>query len=69
MFDRVRAVPGMSSVKEELGRLEAYCDERRQLGEQERLHRWLHVWLLVHVPLSVVLLVFGLAHAVLSLYY
>jgi hypothetical protein len=43
MFDRVRAVPGMSSVKEELGRLEAYCDERRQLGEQERLHRWLHV--------------------------
>jgi hypothetical protein len=56
-------------VKEQLGQLETFCDERRQLGEQERLHRWLHSWLLVHIPLSVVLLVLGLAHAVLSLYY
>jgi hypothetical protein len=69
MFARIRAVPGMSAVKEHLGRLETYCDERRQLGEQERLHRWLHAWLLIHVPLSVVLLVLGLAHAVVSLYY
>jgi len=69
MFTRLRAVPGMSAVKEHLSRLETYCDERRQLGEQERLHQWLHAWLLVHVPLSVVLLVLGLAHAVVSLYY
>lgn len=69
LFARIRAMPGMSEVKEQLGQLETYCDERRQLGQQERLHRWLHVWLLVHVPLSAVLLVFGLAHAVMSLYY
>jgi hypothetical protein len=69
LFTRMRAVPGLSAVREQLGRLETYCDERRQLGEQERLHRWLHIWLLVHVPLSVVLLVLGLAHAVASLYY
>jgi hypothetical protein len=69
LFARIRTMPGMSDVKEQLGQLETYCDERRQLGEQERLHRWLHGWLLVHVPLSVVLLVLGLAHAVLSLYY
>lgn len=69
LFARIREMPGMSDVKEQLGQLETYCDERRQLGEQERLHRWLHVWLLVHVPLSVVLLVLGLAHAVMSLYY
>jgi hypothetical protein len=69
LFARMRALPGMSEVKEQLGQLETYCEERRQLGEQERLHRWLHGWLLVHVPLSVVLLVLGLAHAVMSLYY
>lgn len=69
VFGRMRAMPGMSEVKEQLGQLELYCEERRQLGEQERLHRWLHTWLLVHIPLSVVLLVLGLAHAVMSLYY
>lgn len=69
LFARMRSTPGMGEVKEQLGQLEIYCDERRQLGEQERLHRWLHGWLLVHVPLSVVLLVLGLAHAVMSLYY
>jgi hypothetical protein len=69
VFARVRSLPGMAAVKEALDQLETYCDERRQLGEQERLHRWLHIWLLVHVPLSIVLLVFGLTHAVASLYY
>lgn len=69
LFARIRAMPGMSDVKEQLSQLETFCDERRQLGEQERMHRWLHVWLLVHVPLSVVLLILGLAHAVMSLYY
>jgi hypothetical protein len=68
-FARIREMPGMAEVKEQLGQLETYCDERRQLGEQERLHRWLHGWLLVHVPLSVLLLALGLAHAVMSLYY
>lgn len=69
VFGQMRAMPGMSEVKEPLSQLETYCDERRQLGEQERLHRWLHAWLLVHIPLSVVLLVLGLVHAVMSLYY
>lgn len=50
----------------DLGRL---CEERRQLGEQEHLHRLLHAWILIHVPLSVMLLVMGTAHAALALYY
>jgi hypothetical protein len=68
-FDRLRSVPALAACREPLDQLETYCDERRQLGEQQRLHYLLHGWLLVHVPLSVLLLVFGLAHAVLSLYY
>ena len=49
--------------------LEAYCDERRQWGEQERFQFLLHSWLLFHVPLSVLLLVLGAAHVFASLYY
>jgi hypothetical protein len=49
--------------------LEAVCRERRAYADQERLHQWLHGWLLLHVPLSLALLVLGALHAVLSLYY
>ena len=49
--------------------IQAWCDERRMLDLQIKLHHWLHGWLFVHVPLAVVLLVLGIAHAVMSLYY
>ncbi len=49
--------------------LEAICEERRQLAVQARLHRWLHGWLYVHVPLSMAFLVLTAVHAVLSLRY
>jgi len=43
------------------------CGEARQLRRQERLHRWLHGWLLVHIPLSLALIVLGTVHAVMAL--
>lgn len=49
--------------------LEVICEERRQLAAQERLHHWLHGWLLVHVPLSYTLLLLGAIHAVVSVRY
>ncbi len=49
--------------------LEGICEEARQLERQARLHRWLHGWLLVHVPLSLALLVLGAVHAVMALRY
>jgi len=49
--------------------LEEICDEARQLVRQERLHRWLHAWLLVHIPLSLALMVLGVIHAVMALKY
>jgi len=49
--------------------LEDICDETRQLVRQERLHRWLHGWLLVHIPLSLALIVLGAVHAVVALKY
>jgi hypothetical protein len=52
-----------------LGDLEDICDEARQLTRQERLHRWLHGWLLLHIPLSIALILLGAVHAVMALRY
>jgi hypothetical protein len=52
-----------------LQELEEICDESRQLARQERLHRWLHGWLLVHIPLSLALILLGVVHAVIALRY
>jgi len=49
--------------------VEQICDERRQLALQQRLHRWLHSWLYLHVPLSMAFLVLVAVHAVGSLRY
>jgi hypothetical protein len=43
--------------------LEQWCQERRQMDLQTKLHHWLHGWLLVHVPASFALLVFTVWHA------
>ncbi len=45
------------------------CDEARQLTRQERLHHWLHGWLLLHIPLSLALILLGAVHAVMALRY
>jgi hypothetical protein len=49
--------------------LENICEEERQLSRQIHIYRWLHAWLLVHVPLSIALLVLGAVHAVMALRY
>jgi len=45
------------------------CNETRQLMRQERLHRWLHGWLLAHIPLSLALILLGAIHAFMALRY
>jgi hypothetical protein len=47
--------------------LENICEEKRQLDKQSRLHKILHGWLLIHVPLSYALLLLGAWHAVVAL--
>ena len=76
LFDRVRRAAKLEEsadtknpLFEALDRLERLCVERRQLGEQARMHVWLHVWLLLHIPVTVVLLVLGTIHAVMSVYW
>jgi hypothetical protein len=52
-----------------LSDLEAICEEERQLRRQTQLYDLLHGWLLVHVPLSIVLLVLAGIHAIVALRY
>ena len=68
-FAELREMATGASDGERIDELERLCAERRSLGEQERLHQALHSWLLLHVPLSVLLLVLGVLHAFMSVYY
>ncbi len=49
--------------------LQVACDERRQLLLQSKVQSWMHAWLCIHVPLSFTLLVLGLLHIFMSVYY
>lgn len=52
-----------------IANLENLCEEERQLTRQARLHKVLHVWLLVHIPLSLALLLLSVFHAIIALRY
>jgi hypothetical protein len=69
VFDKLGAFATSGELRDLVDQLRSLCDERRQLGEQERLHHWLHGWLFLHIPLSVLLAFLTLAHAVIALYY
>ena len=68
MFNEVRKTcPG--ELRPTVEALRGLCDHRRDLLRQGRLHRLLHGWLLVHLPLSVASVVLLIAHAVLAVRY
>jgi hypothetical protein len=48
--------------------IQGWCDERRMLGRQARMHHWLHGWLFVHVPLSFLLILLTAWHAFVTLF-
>jgi hypothetical protein len=59
------AVPYRGLVEE----IQTWCDERRMLDLQTKLHHWLHGWLFIHVPLSFVLIILTGWHAFVTLFY
>lgn len=65
-FARLRVAEGYRSRVDEV---EAWCDERRMLDVQVRLHHWLHGWLFIHVPFSFLLLLMTFWHAAVTLFY
>jgi hypothetical protein len=65
-FVKLRVTEGYRGRVEEI---QGWCDERRMLDVQVRLHHWLHGWLFVHVPFSFLLLMFTIWHACVTLFY
>jgi hypothetical protein len=63
---KTRCDPALHATVDDL---EALCEQRAQLARQRRLHHWLHGWLLVHVPLSWLLVVLTGIHAFMALWY
>ena len=49
--------------------MQGWCDERRLLDAQTHLQHWLHGWLLIHVPLSFLLLLLTAWHAFVTLFH
>jgi hypothetical protein len=68
LFEELRRITD-KRLHGDIGTLEALCEQRSQIEQQRRMHRWLHGWLLVHVPLSYALVLLGAVHAVMALYY
>ena len=56
-----------AELHDSLQELADLCDERRQFNTQLRLHRWLHWWLILHIPPLIALLVLFVAHVIVSL--
>lgn len=48
-------------------RLHDLCEQRRQFAFIQRYHRWLHGWLLIHIPATVALYAILVVHAVTAL--
>jgi len=65
-FVKLRVAENYRSRVEEI---QAWCDERRMLDVQTRLHHWLHAWLFIHVPFSFLLLMLTIWHAWVTLFY
>ena len=67
-FRRLRGI-----VPDEAGpvvnRFEALCDLRRQWDTLRRMNNWLHAWLLVHLPLSWMMTLLMVVHAIRALKY
>lgn len=54
--------------QERVDQMASWCDERRQMDLQSRLHHWLHGWLLFHAPASFLLVILTGWHAVVLLF-
>jgi len=66
MFQQLRVL-FPANLHSNIDDLENICEEKRQQDEQRRLHKIMHGWLLVHIPLSYAVLILGAWHAVIAL--
>lgn len=56
------------AYRDRVEEMQSWCDERRMLDLQLKLHHWLHAWLFVHAPVSFLLLTLVFWHAFVTLF-
>ena len=56
------------AYRDRVEEMQSWCDERRMLDLQAKLHHWLHAWLFVHAPISFLLLMLVFWHAFVTLF-
>jgi hypothetical protein len=56
------------AYRDRVEEIQSWCDERRMLDLQAKLHHWLHGWLFVHAPISFLLLMLVVWHAFVTLF-
>jgi hypothetical protein len=64
---RMVAVGVGEDYRAKVDEMQRWCDNRRQMDLQTKMQHWLHYWLLVHVPASLLLLIWTAWHAVTGL--
>jgi hypothetical protein len=57
------------NYRERVEEIQGWCDERRMLDLQTKLHHWLHGWVFIHAPISFLLLILTVWHAFVTLFY
>ena len=57
------------AYRQRVEEIQGWCDERRMLDLQLKLHHWLHGWLFIHVPVSFLLILLTGWHAWVALFY
>ncbi|WP_166831237.1 hypothetical protein [Thalassoroseus pseudoceratinae] len=66
MFNQLRAeLPG--ELHGVLGELEGFATERRQFRTLSRIHKSMHTWLILHIPISMALFVLVIVHIIVAL--
>jgi hypothetical protein len=66
---KVLRVSVADPFRAQVDEIHAWCDDHRVMAKQERLHHWLHGWLIIHVPVSIILLVWTVWHIFITLTY
>lgn len=66
VFEHMREIL-LEPLHEPLDCLESFCEQQRQFRVQQQLHRWLHSWLMLHIPVSMALMILFLAHVLMAL--
>jgi hypothetical protein len=57
------------TYRDRVEEIQGWCDERRMLDLQTKLHHWLHGWVFVHAPISFLLLMLTVWHAFVTLFH